>query len=90
MPNRMSSRIASVTFCAAMSLAAPSSAQNFSPAASTMFREAQQQANDLARYMYLLKATSKLPKADQQLALQMFASVENELGLYNEACSTFR
>ncbi|CAM0998202.1 Haem-binding uptake Tiki superfamily ChaN domain-containing protein [Rhodanobacter sp. Root179] len=89
MPNRMSSRIASVTFCTAMSLAAPSSAQNFSPAASTMFRETQQQPNDLARYMYLLKETPKLPKADQQLGLQMFASVENELGLYNEALFDF-
>lgn len=89
MLNWVSSRTASATLCAAISLVAPSFAQDFSPAARVMFREAREQTNDLARYMYLLKATPKLPAADQQLALQMFASAENELGLYNEALFDF-
>ncbi|HEY8327900.1 MAG TPA: hypothetical protein VIO59_05590 [Rhodanobacter sp.] len=54
-----------------------------------MFHELRQQPNDLARYAYLLSVIPKLSVSDQQLAMQMFASVENELGLYNEAVHDF-
>ncbi|WEN16614.1 hypothetical protein PY254_08100 [Rhodanobacter sp. AS-Z3] len=54
-----------------------------------MFRELHRQPNDLARYTYVLQMTPKLPVADQQLGLQMLATVENELGLYNEALLDF-
>lgn len=89
MPSWMSSHMAATTICLAASLSAPAFAQGFSTDATAMFRELRRQPNDLARYMYLLEATPKLPVADQQLALQMFASVENELGLYDEALRDF-
>lgn len=87
MPNWMPFRMAATAVC--FSLAATAFAQDFTPAAKTMFRELREQPNDLARYMYLLRATPKLPVSDQPLALQMFASVENELGLYNVALRDF-
>lgn len=64
-------------------------AQTYSPAAVRMFNELQRQSNDLARYVYLVKAIPKLPISDQPLAMQMLASTENELGLYNEALRDF-
>ncbi|MDW2980856.1 hypothetical protein [Rhodanobacter sp. KK11] len=70
-------------------LASPVLAQDFSPAAVEMFHGLRQQPNDLARYVYLVKTLQELPVADRPLAMQMFASVENELGLYNEALRDF-
>ncbi|WP_426702506.1 hypothetical protein ACPPVV_05750 [Rhodanobacter sp. Col0626] len=64
-------------------------AQTFSPAAIRMFNELKQQPNDLARYVYLVSAMPKLPVSDRAIALQMFASNEDELGLYNEALRDF-
>jgi len=64
-------------------------AQNFSAAAIDMFHGLRQQPNDLARYVYLVKTMQTLPAADRPLAMQMFSSVENELGLYNEALRDF-
>ncbi|GGY23810.1 hypothetical protein GCM10008098_16690 [Rhodanobacter panaciterrae] len=64
-------------------------AQTFSPAAVKMFHELDQQPNDLARYIYLVKTIPELPVSDRQLAMQMFASTEDELGLYNEAIRDF-
>ena len=64
-------------------------AQTFSPAAVKMFHELDQQPNDLARYIYLVKTMPELPVSDRQLAMQMFASTEDELGLYNEAIRDF-
>jgi hypothetical protein len=89
MPNRMAPRVAFIAAGLAMSLIAPVSAQDYSPDAVGMFHELKQQPNDLARYAYLLREIPKLPVSDQQLAMQMFASVENELGLYNEAVHDF-
>jgi len=64
-------------------------AQTFSTAAVKMFHELDQQPNDLARYVYLVKTIPELPVSDRQLAMQMFASTEDELGLYNEAIRDF-
>jgi hypothetical protein len=89
MPNWMSLRAVSIAISLAAPLAVSAIAQDFSPAATQMFRDLHRQPNDLARYMYLAKAMPKLPVADQQLAIQMFASVEDELGLYNEAVHDF-
>ena len=89
MPKRMASRVAFIAAGLATSLTAPVSAQDYSPDAVSMFHELKQQPNDLARYAYLLREIPKLPVSDQQLAMQMFASVENELGLYNEAVHDF-
>jgi hypothetical protein len=89
MPNWMAPRVALIAAGLAVSLIAPVSAQDYSPDAVGMFHELKQQPNDLARYAYLLREIPKLPVSDQQLAMQMFASVENELGLYNEAVHDF-
>jgi hypothetical protein len=89
MPNWMYSRIASMAICALASLTASASAIDFSPAATHMFRELRRQPNDLARYMYLRQTTPELPVGDQPWGLQMFASVEDELGHYDEALRDF-
>lgn len=78
-----------VALCTIAPLATPALAQDFSPAAVEMFHGLRQQPNDLARYVYLVKTAQELPVADRPLAMQMFASVENELGLYNEALRDF-
>lgn len=65
------------------------SAQRFSPAAVSMFNALNRQPNDLARYVYLVKTMPELPPSDRVLAMQMFASTEDELGLYNEAIRDF-
>ncbi|WP_234411367.1 hypothetical protein [Rhodanobacter thiooxydans] len=70
-------------------LASSALAQDFSPAAIEMFHALRQQPNDLARYVFLVKTVQELPAADRPLGMQMFASVENELGLYNEALRDF-
>jgi len=74
---------------APLALPAQVQAQDFSPAAIEMFHGLRQQPNDLARYVYLVKTAQELSVADRPLAMQMFASVENELGLYNEALRDF-
>ncbi len=67
----------------------PVFSQTFSAAAVAMFRGLQKQPNDLARYIYLINLMPQLPETDQSLALQMLASTEDELGLYNEAIRDF-
>jgi hypothetical protein len=89
MPVRVLFRVIPIALCTIASLAPPALAQNFSPAAIEMFHGLRQQPNDLARYVYLVKTMQELPVADRPLAMQMFASVENELGLYNEALRDF-
>lgn len=75
--------------CAAVLLTQPVRAQRFTPAATKMFLQLNRQPNDLARYVYLIHVTPKLPAADQQLGMQMFSTVESGLGLYNEALRDF-
>lgn len=89
MPARALFRLIPTAFCVIAPWPAPALAQSFSPAAIEMFHGLRQQPNDLARYVYLLKTAQELPAADRPLAMQMFASVENELGLYNEALRDF-
>ncbi|GAA0888230.1 hypothetical protein [Rhodanobacter soli] len=89
MPVRVLFRVIPIALCTIASLAPPALAQSFSPAAIEMFHGLRQQPNDLARYVYLVKTMQELPVADRPLAMQMFASVENELGLYNEALRDF-
>lgn len=86
---RIPTGMASIGLCIAVLLMPAASAQTFSPAAIKMFHELGQQPNDLARYVYLVKAIPELPVSDRQLAMQMFASTEDELGLYNEAIRDF-
>lgn len=89
MPIRPRSRMALVTACVSALLIPTALAQKFSPAAISMFNGLNQQPNDLARYVYLVRTMPDLPASDRQLALQMFSSTEDELGLYNEAIRDF-
>ncbi|RCS31073.1 hypothetical protein DEO45_04860 [Rhodanobacter denitrificans] len=89
MSNQMLLPLAFIAICLAAAAIGTVHAQDYSPAAVDMFRGLKQQPNDLARYDYLFGAIPRLPVNDQQLAMQMFASVENELGLYNEALHDF-
>jgi hypothetical protein len=84
-PARMLSIALGLTLPAMPAMAA----QSFSRAAIAMFHELRQQPNDLARYVYLAKTMPTLSPTDRLLAMQMFASAENELGLYNEAVRDF-
>ncbi|WP_189440651.1 hypothetical protein [Rhodanobacter panaciterrae] len=86
---RISTRVVSIGLCLVVLLVPAGLAQTFSPAAVKMFHELDQQPNDLARYIYLVKTIPELPVSDRQLAMQMFASTEDELGLYNEAIRDF-
>ncbi|MFC5740659.1 hypothetical protein [Dyella tabacisoli] len=45
--------------------------------------------NDLARYQYLTESIPQLSETDRILAQQLLATVENELGMYNEAIRDF-
>jgi hypothetical protein len=75
--------------CIVAMAVAQASAQTFSPAAIEMFNALTRQPNDLARYVFLVKTMPTLPVTDRSLGMQMFASTEDELGLYNEAIRDF-
>lgn len=89
MPIKMTPRLILIAFFLTLTMGSAATAQDFSPAAIAMFHGLKQQPNDLARYLYLVKTMPALPVADRPLAMQMFASTENELGLYNEAVRDF-
>lgn len=75
--------------CSALLAATPLFAQSFSPTEIAFFRTLNRQPNDLARYIYVLKVMPQFGPNERQLAMQMFASTENELGFYNEAVRDF-
>lgn len=81
-------RMTAIVFCAGALLPA-AIAQSFTPTEIQFFRALDQQPNDLARYVYLVKVMPQLAPTERQLAMQMFASTEDELGLYNEAVRDF-
>ncbi|MFC5437984.1 hypothetical protein ACFPME_15595 [Rhodanobacter umsongensis] len=89
MPIRMSFRRFSTLLFLGALLVPAAAAQKFSPEAVSMFHALNRQPNDLARYVYLVKTMQDLPESDHALAMQMFASTEDELGLYNEALRDF-
>ena len=64
-------------------------AQTFSGSELELFRQWQAQPRELARYHYLLNTLPRLPDDTRLAAMQLFASSENELGLYNEALRDF-
>jgi hypothetical protein len=76
-------------FGIALLAVSPLSAQSFSASEIAFFRTLNEQPNDLARYLYVLKMMPQFAPHERQLAMQMFASVENELGFYNEAMRDF-
>jgi len=75
--------------CGLMLLPALLLAQSFTPEEIAFFRALNQQPNDLARYMFVLNAMPQFAPHERQLAMQMFASTENDLGFYNEAMRDF-
>jgi hypothetical protein len=85
----MQIRWISAICCTALLATAPLFAQSFSASEITFFRALNEQPNDLARYLYVLKVMPQFAPRERQLAMQMFASVENELGFYNEAVRDF-
>lgn len=89
MPIRTSSRMGMLVLWLVTLLVPAALAQTYSSAAIEMFHGSKRQPNDLARYIYLIKTMPNLPATDRYLAMQMFASTENELGLYNEALRDF-
>ena len=89
MPIRVPFRVVFIALCLGALLMPVAAAQRFSPEAIGMFTGLSQQPNDLARYVYLVKTMPDLPVSDRGLAMQMFASTEDELGLYNEALRDF-
>ncbi|HEV2679655.1 MAG TPA: hypothetical protein VGV14_04075, partial [Rhodanobacter sp.] len=82
-------RIIFILLCLAIFPAPTAIAQSFTPAAIAMFHGLQQQSNDLTRYVYLVNLLPKLPVSDRTIAMQMLSSIEDELGLYNEAIRDF-
>jgi hypothetical protein len=78
-----------IASCAALISTSAAVAQTFSRSAIDMFSGLSQQPNDLARYVFLVKTMPTLPVTDRPLAMQMFSSTEDELGLYNEAIRDF-
>lgn len=78
-----------LALAAAAALPLKAADQRFSHVQVEMFRTLKQKPNDLARFDYLTKVAAFLSEGDQSLALQLLASTENELGLYNEAIRDF-
>lgn len=72
----------------------PAAAQQATPAAGAatqrdIYAELQSLQNDLQRYLHLVDTMPRLEHDDRILPLQLLATVENELGLYNEAIRDF-
>ncbi|MEW5836511.1 MAG: hypothetical protein AB1832_15720 [Pseudomonadota bacterium] len=63
--------------------------QSFSPGLKLVFREAHDQKNDLARYVYLGRKIPMAQPDELPFLYQLYAFTENELGLYNEALRDF-
>jgi hypothetical protein len=77
-------------FCTTVLLASTSAhAQTSAPSARELVTRFGNAHNGLARYQYLVSVMPLLEKNDRVLAQQLLATVESELGLYNEATITF-
>lgn len=81
---------ARVLLCFALVLASTAAVADKAPATrNELFRTLQPMTDDLARFEYLLRALPRLSPDDRPIAVQLLASIENELGLYNEAIMDF-
>ncbi|WP_266181204.1 hypothetical protein [Dyella humicola] len=75
---------------AGRSLATPPAQASSGPDVSRdLFNETARIKNDLARYLYLREAIPQLQQKDRLIDQQLLATVEDELGLYNEAMNDF-
>ncbi|MBE1160022.1 hypothetical protein [Dyella acidiphila] len=77
-------------FCTTVLLASGSAhAQSAPPSASELVSRFGAAPNGLARYNYLTSVLPTLQGDDKSLAQQLLATVDSELGLYNEAIMAF-
>lgn len=67
----------------------PATASSSMKVSRDLFAETSHMRTDLARYMYLKEVMLQLTKEDRLIDQQLLASVEDELGLYNEAIYDF-
>ncbi|MGC1548321.1 MAG: hypothetical protein WA777_07295 [Rhodanobacter sp.] len=81
----MFKRLVVIAACSAALLTSVVSAQS----ERQVFQDFRAQPNDLARYQYLITAMPNLSPANQDFAKQLLATVEAELGLYDEAVHDF-
>jgi hypothetical protein len=70
-------------------VAAPANAQSFDRAEVELFQELRRQDTDLERYAYLIKVMPRMSKTGQSVVMQLLASTETELGLYDQAVFGF-
>jgi hypothetical protein len=69
--------------------AVSANAQSFDRAEVELFQNLALQKTDLGRYAYLTQMTTRMPKTYQPLVMQLLASTETELGLYDQAVYGF-
>lgn len=67
----------------------PATASSSTAVSRDLFSETAHIKTDLARYMYLKEVMPQLTKEDRLIDQQLLASVEDELGLYDEAVYDF-
>lgn len=79
--------------CAALAMGQkqqqPATASSSTKVSRDLFSETAHIKTDLARYMYLKEVMPQLTKEDRLIDQQLLASVEDELGLYDEAVYDF-
>ena len=86
----MLARVSQAVLCiAALLIPAIAIAQSFDKSEIEMFQTLNRQPSDLARYSYLIELMPHLSAPDQIMALQMIATSEDELGLYDQAVLGF-
>ena len=86
----MLARVSRVVLCsAALLIPATAIAQSYDKSEIEMFQTLNRQPSDLARYGYLTELMPHLSAPDQIIALQMLATSEDELGLYDQAILSF-
>ena len=67
----------------------PATASSATAVNRDLFAETAHIKNDLARYMYLHEVMLQLTREDRLIDQQLLATVEDELGLYDEAINNF-
>lgn len=67
----------------------PATASSATAVGRDLFAETAHIKNDLARYMYLREVMLQLTRDDRLIDQQLLATVEDELGLYDEAINDF-
>ncbi|WP_329740975.1 hypothetical protein [Dyella sp. A6] len=85
----MSNRVLRTLLVAVLLLSTAASAQSFDPVEIRLFRTLFALPSALARYTYLQNEMPHLNADDRIVAMQMLASAESELGLYNRAVFSF-